>query len=310
MPTTRYHCCSTASRLFWRFAPVWICTPYAWPGQGVFGNVPGPGTRVARCWEQPLQAKSIINKQIVGTDSIGDGEHSLGRRGSGHARSGLLLLGCRCLRRFLGNTVSSRPWGGGSPSRTVPGFSWFALLCSSCGHSPDPTQMCAPPSQSYCFPLGLCLMCPFSPVLPGWLGYLFPILKSLSSGLPSPKNPSMTHTLPTHPRENEYHSSVLISGDPLITYYNLPNKYLLSVGLPWARLCRQSGERQPALAEHFSVLAIQPSPSSFRVHTITVLAALQVGQARLREPKLTSYSVTKPKFESWQGGPQAWDLGL
>lgn len=96
------------------------------------------------------------------------------------------------------------------------------------------------PAQSYCFPLGLYLgcahhlMCTFSSLPSRQLAYLLASLKSLSSGLPSSKNSFVT---PTHtPGRMRCHSSKLISVGPLITYYNLPNKYLLNVCLLWAGL--------------------------------------------------------------------------
>lgn len=173
-----------------------------------FGKMPGSGARVGGCWEQLLQVKSVINKQIVGTHARRRESTTLGRRGSGRALNGLLLLGCRCPRRFLGNSVSPHAWGGVSPSRTVPGFSRFALLWPQPWLSTDADSRA--PAQSYFFPPGLCLhcapglMCPFSSLAPRLLAYLLATLKSLSSGLPSLKNPSMTHTpTHTHPWENE-----------------------------------------------------------------------------------------------------------
>lgn len=103
------------------------------------GGMPGSGARVGQHWEKPLQVKGAGDKQIVGAYSEAEST-ALGRRGSDRA------LGCRCRRP---ETVSwehcvPTPWGGVSPSRTAPGFSQFALLCSSCGHSPDPTPTHAP----------------------------------------------------------------------------------------------------------------------------------------------------------------------
>lgn len=211
--------------------------PYACPGK-VFWEK-------AWLWSESRQGKGkgTVNKQTVGTH--GETESTaLGRRGSGRALSGgRLLQGRRCPRRFLGNTVSPHAWGGVSPSRTVPGFSWFALLSSSRGHSPDHPQMRLASTRPERFlpsgpsPVQCCRPdVPFLLSVLRPLAYLLAMLKSLSSGFPSSKNPSMTHT-PTHsPARMRCPSSKLISVDPLIPYYNSPNKYLLSVCLVRAGL--------------------------------------------------------------------------
>lgn len=158
---------------------------------------------------------------------------ALGRRGSDRAQ------GCRCRRPFLGNTVSPHPGAGSLPPEQCP-----ALASLPCSVPPVATALIlhrrrlrdARP-KPFLPPGPLPMLCPLRDV-PFLLSspYLLVILKSLSSGLASSKNPSMI-LIPTHtPARIRCHSSMLISADTLITYYNLPNKYLLSVCLPWASL--------------------------------------------------------------------------
>ena len=59
--------------------------------EGFWRETPSSGAGGSQCWEQPLQVKNIINKQIVGkTESA-----TQDRRGSGRALSRLLLLSSR-----------------------------------------------------------------------------------------------------------------------------------------------------------------------------------------------------------------------
>lgn len=115
-----------------------------WPLCACLAPVPGyvfGGERLALESEVASAGSSLLSKehyQQANSWHVGlDQEHSPGRRVSGHT----LLLGCRWPQQFLGNTVSLCPWGGVSPSRAGPGFSWFTLLCSLPALWPQP---CSP----------------------------------------------------------------------------------------------------------------------------------------------------------------------